>query len=97
MGNTPADKGRKAAKVEEHMRTVGVTFKDMDGMTTTIKVGDHVGFKSDVEQSAEVVSIESYGIGNAKIIVKAPPDGFSGHYIGRCDRTELFGSDIWTK
>ncbi len=44
MGNTPADEGRKAAKVEENMRTVGVRFKDMDEVITTVKVGYHVGF-----------------------------------------------------
>ncbi len=52
-----------------------------------IKVGDHISFKCDVEQSAEVVEIDTSGkMGfGTWYKVKAPLDGFSGHYIGRDD------------
>ena len=56
----------------------------------TVKVGDHVSFKSDVEQSAEVIEVRA-----DSFIVKAPLDGFSGNYIGRDDIAEIYKDEIW--
>lgn len=65
---------------------------------TQIKVGDYVSFKSDIEQSAEVVEIKTerrmYGPATV-YVVKAPADGFSGHYIGRADFAEIDADDCW--
>lgn len=74
-----------------------ITFTDSDGEEVTVKVGDFVGFKCDIEQSAEVVKIEPHDTHGAKFTVKAPPDGFAGHYIGRNDFHEVYGSEVWTR
>jgi hypothetical protein len=65
-------------------------FTNIDGKQVKIEVGTGVGFKCDIEQYAEVVKIEG-----TKLTVKAPPDGFSGHYIGRCDFYTLDASETW--
>ncbi len=65
-----------------------------------IKVGDFVGFKSDIEQSAEVIEIkvriiEWNGKRENVYVVKAGPDGFQGGYINGCKTHELWESDLF--
>ena len=76
-----------------------VTFTNRDGEELTVNIGDHVGFKSDVEQTAEVVEIKWQSNGycgqRLTLVVKAPPDGFSGNYIGRADYADIDATDIW--
>lgn len=67
-----------------------------------IKVGDFVGFKSDIEQSAEVIEIkvrriEWSGKSENVYVVKAGPDGFQGEYINGCATTELWESDLFSE
>lgn len=64
----------------------------------TVKVGDFVSFKSDVEQSAEVIEIKTYSGYRGKplvFVVKAPADGFSGNYIGWAKTQEIFADDCY--
>ena len=68
--------------------------KEAKEVAATLKVGDHIGFKSDVEQCAEITKINRSRDG-LSFTVKAPPDGFSGSYIGRCDFYEVYEGDLW--
>ena len=69
-------------------------------MTRTFaKVGEHVGFKCDVEQYAKVVKVTQARnwCGDPKVVytVEAPPDGFCGQYIGRSDFHEVDHDDTF--
>ncbi len=62
--------------------------KEAAGRANKIKVGDTIGFKSDVEQYATVVKVikrrhDYNGKMETFFEVKAPLDGFDGDYIGR--------------
>ena len=76
-----------------------VTFKNRWDEELTVKIGTHVGFKCDVEQTAEVVEIkwQSNGYCGQRLtfVVKAPPDGFSGNYIGRDDYADIDAYETW--
>ena len=52
----------------------------VDGQT--VKVGDYVGFKCDIEQGGTIYKIE----GN-RLFLQAGPNGFDGDYIGGQDTT----------
>jgi hypothetical protein len=72
------------------------TFLNVFGENVTVRVGDHIAFKSDVEQSAKVIAIKEGHSTGYIFTVKAPADGFSGHYIGRQDTAEVYSDDVWT-
>lgn len=55
-----------------------------------VKVGDWVGFKSDIEQSGRIIKIEG-----DRLFLEAGPNGFDGGYIGGQDRTVQRASDCW--
>ena len=62
-----------------------------------IEIGTHIGFKSDVEQSAEVIEIKrraSWEGGNI-YVVKAPVDGFQGEYLKRSRTAEIYEDEIF--
>jgi len=60
-----------------------------------VKVGDYVCFKCDIEQGAEITKIITDSRGRAKLYFKAPPDGFSGEYIGDSDTHSELATDCW--
>ena len=55
-----------------------------------VKVGDYVGFKSDIEQGGQIYRIEG-----DRLFLKAGPNGFEGGYIGGQDTTVQRASDCW--
>ncbi len=55
-----------------------------------IKKGDWVGFKSDIEQSGQVVNIFPNGM-----LELHNPNGFKGEYIGDCYYTDVDVDDCW--
>lgn len=57
------------------------------------KVGDWVGFKSDIEQSGRIKEIKYDTRG--KMYVLENPNGFEGGYIGGQTITEEFADDCW--
>ena len=59
----------------------------------TIQIGDYVGFKSDIEQSGQVVGIKRTYMGVSLIIENK--HGFSGDYIGGDTITTQLASDCW--
>mgnify|MGYP001828677393 CR=1 FL=1 len=59
--------------------------------TTTVAVGDYVGFKSDVEQYGEIVAI------NGDRLTLRSKYGFSGDYIGGQTETVEHASDCWAE
>jgi hypothetical protein len=60
----------------------------VDGVT--VKVGDYVGFKSDIEQSGKIVKINPNGT-----LVLENPNGFEGAYIGGLEMTLVEASRCW--
>ncbi|MEE8609017.1 MAG: hypothetical protein V3S55_15540 [Nitrospiraceae bacterium] len=58
-----------------------------------------MGFKCDIEQSAEVIEVKKsrdwQGRAQVTYVVKAGPDGFSGQYIGRDDTYEIDSRDCF--
>jgi uncharacterized protein YkvS len=58
---------------------------------TTIKVGDVVGFKSDIEQTGVIIKIT----GNTLLLKASSVEGFSGAYIGGCETTMQDASRCW--
>ncbi len=60
----------------------------VDGQT--VKVGDYVSFKCDIEQGGTIYKIE----GN-RLFLRAGPNGFDGDYIGGQDTTVQMAQDCW--
>jgi len=62
-----------------------------------VKIGDYVGFKSDVEQGGEIVKImrSTFCPGEHILTLKAGPEGFQGGYIGGDVTTTVNTSDCW--
>ena len=62
----------------------------------TAKLGEWVGFKSDVEQSGKIVAIRpTKAIGGGFELVLENPNGFHGDYIGGSRRTVVDATDCW--
>ena len=76
------------------MKTARATVKDFDNKPVTVKVGDYVGFKSDVEQYGKIKKIERSAFGGAQFVLENE-NGFSGDYIGGAWRTKQLASDCW--
>lgn len=55
----------------------------------TVKVGDWVSFKCDIEQSGKIYKIEG-----DRLFLKNP-NGFDGDYIGGEDTTVQRAQDCW--
>ena len=65
---------------------------------TTVTIGDFVGFKCDVEQRAQIVAIQRARCLSGpytELVLKAPPEGFAGNYIGRADLYAIAADDCW--
>ena len=62
----------------------------------TVKVGDTVGFKCDIEQVGEIVKIKRDYLGKPVLVLKSIWDeGFDGEYIGGEEYTEERAEDCW--
>jgi hypothetical protein len=60
----------------------------------TVKVGDCVGFKCDIEQWGEIVAIRKSASGHWELVLENT-NGFSGEYIGGSTKTVERASDCW--
>ena len=58
-----------------------------------VKVGDWVGFKSDIEQSGQIVEIKKSYMGHSLVLENR--HGFQGDYIGGETRTTRLARDCW--
>ena len=58
-----------------------------------VKIGDWVSFKSDIEQSGQIVDIKKTYMGTALTLENK--HGFSGDYIGGDTITTEEASDCW--
>jgi len=59
----------------------------------TVKVGDWVGFKADVEQLGQIIEIKSSYMGPALVLENQ--HGFHGDYIGGSTITTEQARDCW--
>lgn len=59
----------------------------------TVKIGDWVGFKSDIEQSGKIVAIKQTYAGTSLTLENT--SGFSGDYIGGETITTELARDCW--
>ena len=62
------------------------------GYGGTAAIGDHVGFKCDVEQYGEVVAITVRSNGFYDLVLEG---NFEGGYIGGETRTTMDARDCW--
>ncbi len=60
----------------------------------TVKAGDWVCFKSDIEQCGKVVRVDRDTLGRT-VLVLENDNGFEGDYIGGETRTVELASDCW--
>ena len=60
---------------------------------TTVKVGDWIGFKSDVEQSGRIKKIKNGRYG--KILVLENENGFKGDYIRGSKEHTVYADECW--
>ena len=58
-----------------------------------VKVGDYVGFKSDIEQYGKIVEIKQSYMGASLVLENT--SGFSGGYIGGDTITTELARDCW--
>jgi hypothetical protein len=63
----------------------------VDGQT--VKIGDWVGFKSDIEQSGQIVEIKQSYMGASLVLENK--SGFQGGYIGGDTITTELARDCW--
>lgn len=73
-----------------------VTITNDQGETVTIKVGDFVGFKSDIEQGGQVSAIRRKSYGTGYTLTLTNENGFEGGYIGGETVTEEDADRVWT-
>ena len=59
----------------------------------TVKIGDWVGFKSDIEQSGQIVEIKKSYMGHSLVLENK--SGFHGDYIGGDTITTELARDCW--
>jgi transcription elongation factor len=59
-----------------------------------VKVGDWVGFKSDIEQSGQIVEIKKTVCFGVSLVLQNN-NGFSGDYIGGETITTQLARDCW--
>lgn len=70
------------------------TAKDIDGKVQTFKVGQTVGFKSDIEQYGKITKIEPRSHWQAKLHLENK-NGFDGGYIGGDTETWALTNECW--
>ncbi len=58
----------------------------------TVKVGDSVEFKCDIEQCGEIVAIRRESFGRVELVLKGH---FIGEYIGGTTKTTMDAEDCW--
>lgn len=64
----------------------------------TLKIGDCIGFKSDIEQGGKIIKIESGGgYGRGDLLTLENEYGFSGDYIGGETITQIDAADGFTE
>ena len=63
----------------------------VDGVT--VKIGDWVGFKADIEQSGQIVDIKKSYMGHSLVLENK--NGFHGDYIGGQTITTELARDCW--
>ena len=59
----------------------------------TVKIGDWVCFKADIEQSGKIVDIKKSYMGHSLVLENE--NGFHGDYIGGQTITTELASDCW--
>lgn len=60
-----------------------------------VKVGDWVGFKSDIEQSGRITAIVKAPYGHGAELTLRNDNGFDGGYIGGHTTTTVRSTDCW--
>jgi len=78
----------KTAKVQDYR-------SEEEGVMATVKVGDFVGFKADIEQGGLIIDIRKSGPYRKPTLVLENKDGFVGAYIGGLTVTQELASDCW--
>ena len=59
-----------------------------------VGIGDYVGFKSDIEQSGQIIKIKKNMFGKTELVLENF-NGFQGDYIGGATQTVVRAEDCW--
>lgn len=59
-----------------------------------VGIGDYVSFKSDIEQSGQIVKIKKNFYGRVELVLENF-NGFQGDYIGGQTQTVVMAGDCW--
>jgi len=71
------------------------TVKNIEGKLVTVKVGDTVGFKCDIEQYGRIIDIERSSQCDGYNLILENKNGFIGEYIGGMKITQQHSDDCW--
>ena len=63
--------------------------------STTVRVGDIVGFKSDIEQAGKIFNISTNSFGKKVLFLEPTGDHFYGEYLRDAETTKVFPEDCW--
>ena len=61
-----------------------------------VGIGDWVSFKSDIEQSGQIIKIRNNWMGSTELVLENF-NGFSGDYIGGTTQTVQRAVDCWVE
>ncbi len=59
-----------------------------------VLVGEHVGFKSDIEQTGKIVAIQKDFMGRTELVLENEY-GFEGEYLQGINHTNILSSECW--
>ena len=59
-----------------------------------VGIGDYVGFKSDIEQSGQIIKIKKNMFGKTELVLENF-NGFQGDYIRGATQTVVRAEDCW--
>jgi hypothetical protein len=89
-----AKKAHKAAEKAHGPSLPEAKFKNRDDEDHHVKLGDHVGFKSDHEQYGQVVHIKRHPYEGYHLTLHNP-HGFGGEYLRYKKTTQEHSGDVW--
>jgi len=78
-----------SSHLKETIMAKSITIRNKYGERITIKKGDYVGFKRDVEQCGCVKKIQGTEL------TLTSSDGFNGNYIGGQTEIQIDAKQVW--
>ncbi len=83
------------SKQKWNYATVNAWDRDENEIKVKVHVGDYVSFKSDFEQSGEIIDIDGKGFGKELTLYRE--DGFGGEYLRYSKKAWVYEDDCWVE